>query len=110
MNNIHDNWRKFLTEGAYDETKLLQEVTEEELEYRLRLQECELHTDAYVKKRIQDYDYLEWQGWNLPKSGQQYADCGDWSWKGCLNYTAHADGGIKAQTFQLCCFRSCMCR
>ena len=60
-------------------------------------------SDWYEKT---NYDYLEWEGWNLPKSGQQYADCGDWSWKGCLNYTAHADGGIKAQTFRLCCFRS----
>ena len=33
MSNIHNNWRKFLTEGSYNESKLLQEVSEEELEY-----------------------------------------------------------------------------
>ncbi len=33
MNNVHNNWRKFLTEGSYDESKLLQEVSDEELEY-----------------------------------------------------------------------------
>jgi ribosomal protein S15P/S13E len=33
MNNTHSNWRKFLTEGSYDESKLLQEVSDEELEY-----------------------------------------------------------------------------
>ena len=33
MNNIHNNWRKFLAEGSYNETKLLYEVTEEEIEY-----------------------------------------------------------------------------
>ncbi len=33
MSNIHNNWRKFLTEGSYDESKLLQEVSDEELEY-----------------------------------------------------------------------------
>jgi hypothetical protein len=32
MNNIHNNWRKFLTEGSYDESKLLHEVTEDEIE------------------------------------------------------------------------------
>jgi hypothetical protein len=53
-----------------------------------------------------NYDHLEWQGWNLPKSGQKKEDCNQWSWRGCLNYTAHADGGILAQTFQLCCFRA----
>jgi len=53
-----------------------------------------------------NYDHLEWQGWNLPKSGQPKEDCGQWSWRGCLNHTAHADGGIIAQTFQLCCFRA----
>jgi len=33
MNNAHNNWRKFLAEGSYDESKLLQEVSDEELEY-----------------------------------------------------------------------------
>ena len=32
MSNIHNNWRKFLTEGSYDESKLLHEVTEDEIE------------------------------------------------------------------------------
>ena len=53
-----------------------------------------------------NYSAIEWEGWNLPKSGQQNADCGKWAWQGCLNHTAHADGGIRAQTFRLCCFRS----
>ena len=53
-----------------------------------------------------NYSAIEWEGWNLPKSGQQNADCGKWAWRGCLNHTAHADGGIRAQTFRLCCFRS----
>ena len=59
--------------------------------------------DWYEKTNFQ---YLEWEGWNLPKSGLQNSDCGKWSWRGCLNHTAHADGGIRAQTFRLCCFRS----
>ena len=59
--------------------------------------------DWYEKTNFQ---YLEWEGWNLPKSGLQNSDCGKWSWRGCLHHTAHADGRIKAQTFQLCCFRS----
>jgi hypothetical protein len=36
MQSIHDNWRKFLTEGTYrelDETKLLREIEEDELEH-----------------------------------------------------------------------------
>jgi hypothetical protein len=60
-------------------------------------------SDWYEKT---NFDHLEWEGWNLPKSGQQNADCGKWAWRGCLNHTGHADGGIRAQTFQLCCFRS----
>ena len=33
MNNVHNNWRKFLSEGSYDESKLLREITFEELDH-----------------------------------------------------------------------------
>jgi hypothetical protein len=33
MNNVHNNWRKFLTEGSYDESKLLREITSDELDH-----------------------------------------------------------------------------
>ena len=60
-------------------------------------------SDWYEKT---NYDYIEWHGWKLPKSSEQKADCGQWAWRGCLNHTKHKRGLIRAQTFQLCCFRS----
>ena len=33
MNNIHNNWRKFLIEGSYNESKLLREITDDELDH-----------------------------------------------------------------------------
>ena len=33
MNNLHNNWRKFLSEGSYDESKLLREITDDELDH-----------------------------------------------------------------------------
>ena len=33
MSNIHNNWRKFLTEGSYDESKILREITSDELDH-----------------------------------------------------------------------------
>ena len=32
MNNMYDHWRKFLVEGSYNESKLLHEVSEDEIE------------------------------------------------------------------------------
>jgi len=53
-----------------------------------------------------NYEYLEWDGWNLPKSGESKEDCGQWAWRGCLDYKVHFDGKIRAQSYQLCCFRA----
>jgi len=53
-----------------------------------------------------NYEYLEWDGWNLPMSGETKEDCGQWAWRGCLDHKAHSDGMIRAQTYQLCCFRA----
>lgn len=53
-----------------------------------------------------NYEQLEWNGWNLPKSGESKEDCGQWAWRGCLDHKSHFDGMIRAQTYQLCCFRA----
>jgi hypothetical protein len=53
-----------------------------------------------------NYEQLDWNGWNLPMSGKSKEDCGQWAWRGCLEYNLHFDGKIKAQSYQLCCFRA----
>jgi len=60
-------------------------------------------SDWYKKT---NYEHLEWDGWNLPMSGESKEDCGQWAWRGCLDHKAHGDGKIRAQTYQLCCFRA----
>ena len=60
-------------------------------------------SDWYEKT---NYAHLEWDGWNLPMSGETREDCGQWAWRGCLNHKVHFDGKIRAQTYQLCCFRA----
>lgn len=53
-----------------------------------------------------NYDAVEWHGWNLPMSGQPKEDCGKWAWRGCLEHKKHSDGMIRAQTYQISCFRA----
>jgi hypothetical protein len=60
-------------------------------------------SDWYKKT---NYEHLEWDGWNLPMSGESKEDCGQWAWRGCLDHKSHGDGKIRAQTYQLCCFRA----
>jgi len=52
-----------------------------------------------------NYEHVECDGWNLPMSGKAKDDCGQWAWRGCLNYKVHNDGMIRAESYQLCCFR-----
>ena len=53
MSNIHNNWRKFLTEGSYDESKLLQEVSEDELEYiQTAVDRCRLCSRSWTKSHF----------------------------------------------------------
>jgi len=33
-----------------------------------------------------NYEHVEWDGWNLPMSGEAKEDCGQWAWRGCLDY------------------------
>ena len=53
-----------------------------------------------------NYEHIDWDGWNLPMSGESKEDCGQWAWRGCLDYQNHSDGMIQAQTYQICCFRA----
>ena len=41
-----------------------------------------------------NYEHVEWDGWNLPMSGESKDDCGQWAWRGCLDYKKHSDGMI----------------
>ena len=52
-----------------------------------------------------NYEHVEWKGWNLPMSGETKEDCGQWAWRGCLDYHNHSDGMIRAESYQICCFR-----
>ena len=36
-----------------------------------------------------NYTHLEWDGWNLPMSGETKEDCGQWAWRGCLDHKIH---------------------
>jgi len=53
-----------------------------------------------------NYEHVEWDDWNLPATKDARDDCGQWAWRGCLDHKAHFDGKIRAQTYQLCCFRA----
>ena len=53
-----------------------------------------------------NYTHLEWDGWNLPMSGESKEDCEQWACRGCLDHKVHSDGMIRAHTYQLCCFRA----
>jgi len=57
-----------------------------------------------------NYSHIEWNGWNLPMSGDAKEDCGQWAWRGCLDYKKHSDGKIRTQTYQICCFRASCCK
>lgn len=36
----------------------------------------------------------DWGFWRLPGHGEQYADCGSWRYRGCLNVEEHVNDGL----------------